>query len=301
MAVRLTPKGGRDAIDGAETLSNGHEVLKARVRAAPSEGEANEALCRLIGTDGAVISAAAFHQATADVHVAARLTQRMMTLVAADIRGWLDHGIAVRHVGINISSADLHRGTLHDRLRSVFDAAGVPLKHVILEVTEAVYLGEKDPVVPRQIKALRAQGVRVALDDFGTGFASLTHLLSVPVDIVKIDKSFVDRLVPNDPSIAIVEGLIQIARKLGIRVIAEGIEREEQAALLRRFGCTLGQGYLFSPAVPREIASQLLAGFAQKSGEAAGPAPGLPVLPSEADRREGWHEHAAWAPRARRR
>ena len=268
-----------------------------------------EALCRLIQPDGEVISAAAFHQATDDVHIAADLTQRMMTMVAADLHSWIERGIPFQHVGINISSADLQRGTLYDRLRTVFDAADVPLKHVILEVTESVYLGQKNPVIGRQIEALRAKGLHVALDDFGTGFASLTHLLSVPVDIIKIDKSFVDRLTADDPSVAIVEGLIQIARKLGIRVIAEGIEREDQASLLRQFGCKLGQGYLFSPAVPREIAFQLLARFSQKPGwERSGSMYGLPdhatpnpSHPDEADRMDGWREHAARRPRARRR
>lgn len=110
----------------------------------------------------------------------------------------------------------------------------------------------------RKIKDMRARGVRVALDDFGTGFASLTHLLTVPVDIIKVDKSFVDRLGAESASSAIVEGLLLIARKLGISVIAEGIETENQAAQLSRFGCTLGQGYLFSKAVDRTAITDLL-------------------------------------------
>lgn len=260
-----------------------------------------EALCRLIRPDGEIVSAVAFHQATADVHVASDLTQRMLSIVASDVRSWLEIGIPFQHVGINISSADLHGGKLYDRLRAVFDAEHVPLKHVILEVTESVYLGQQDPIVAREIKALRALGLRVALDDFGTGFASLTHLLSVPVDIIKIDKSFVDRLAVGDPSVAIVEGLIRIARKLDIRVIAEGIEREDQAALLRQFGCKLGQGYLFSPAVSRDVALRQLSGLAQMVGEErAAPMYGLPDRatsnpshPGEADRMEGWRESAA--------
>jgi diguanylate cyclase (GGDEF)-like protein len=223
-----------------------------------------EALCRLMEPNGEVISAAAFHQATADVQIASDLTERMLSLVASDVRSWLDLGIPFQHVGINISSADFHSGTLYRRLRSAFDSHDVPLEHVILEVTESVYLGQRDPVVAREIKALRAHGLRVALDDFGTGFASLTHLLSIPVDIIKIDKSFIDRLTVEDPGSAIVEGLLQIARKLGLRVIAEGIEHEEQAVLLRRFGCVLGQGHLYSRAVDREAAAQLLLRFAQK-------------------------------------
>ncbi|MEH6759401.1 MAG: EAL domain-containing protein [Parasphingorhabdus sp.] len=236
-----------------------------------------EALCRLRQPDGTVVSAAAFHQAMTDVHVAAKLTQRMLSLVAADVRSWLESGIPFQHVGINISSADFHSGTLYKRIKEAFSRENVPLKHVILEVTESVYLGQNDPVVAQEIKSLRAHGLRVALDDFGTGFASLTHLLTAPVDIIKIDKSFVSQLRVDDPSMAIVEGLLGIARKLGIWVIAEGIETEAQAKLLGEIGCRLGQGYLFSTAVARESATELLLKHAQHSGvDKFGPMYGLP-------------------------
>lgn len=221
-----------------------------------------EALCRMRIGDR-IVPAMAFHEATTDVHVAVELTARMMSLVAADIRAWLDMGIPFQHVGINVSSADMH-GAVDQVLQAAFEAAGVPLKHVILEVTESVYMGRGDRIVQRAVEALRAKGLRVALDDFGTGFASLTHLMTVPVDIIKIDKSFVDRLAPEDASMAIVEGLIQIAGKLDIRVVAEGIEREEQARCLQSLGCPLGQGYLFSQAVDRHATTTLLMNRAQQ-------------------------------------
>ena len=223
-----------------------------------------EALCRLSKADGEIVAAKDFHHATVDVAVAAELTQRMLGRVAADVRSWLEMGIPFQHVGVNISSADFHSGTLFERLEEAFGRENVPLSHVILEVTESVYLGQSDPIVAQEIASLRAHGLRVALDDFGTGFASLTHLLTVPVDVIKIDKSFIDRLAEGDPSIAIVEGLIGIARKMDIRVVAEGIEHEEQAEFLRAFGCLLGQGYLFSKAVPRDVATGLMQNFAQK-------------------------------------
>jgi diguanylate cyclase (GGDEF)-like protein len=220
-----------------------------------------EALCRMrIGEQ--IISAMAFHEATTDAHVATELTARMMSLVAADVRAWLDLGIPFQHVGINVSSADMH-GAVGRVLERAFAAQNVPLKHVILEVTESVYMGEGDRMVQKAIEALRAQGLRVALDDFGTGFASLTHLLTVPVDIIKIDKTFVDRLTPGDNSAAIIEGLISIAGKLDIRVVTEGIETEEQAACLRALGCQLGQGYLFSRPLDRHATTTLLMARAQ--------------------------------------
>ncbi|QKC85582.1 EAL domain-containing protein [Mesorhizobium sp. NZP2077] len=230
-----------------------------------------EALCRLRKPDGEIVPAAAFHQATSDVSVASQLTERMMAIVAADARSWLDQGIPLQHIGINISSADFHSGTLYGRLEAAFGRENVPLKHIILEVTESVYLGQRDPIVAREIKALRAYGLRVALDDFGTGFASLTHLLTMPVDVIKVDKSFIDRLGQGDPSLAIVEGLVDIARKLDIRVVAEGIESELQAGMLLDIGCALGQGYLFSQAVSRQIATGLLVRFGQTVGERTEP------------------------------
>jgi EAL domain-containing protein (putative c-di-GMP-specific phosphodiesterase class I) len=127
----------------------------------------------------------------------------------------------------------------------------------------------QDPVVPRTIKAMRAKGLRIALDDFGTGFASLTHLFTVPVDAIKIDKSFVDRLTHGDKSAVIVEGLISIARKLAIRVIAEGVETQRQAAQLLAFGCKLGQGYLYSKAVHRDEVTAMLLRVAQKPNDVA--------------------------------
>jgi diguanylate cyclase (GGDEF)-like protein len=231
-----------------------------------------EALCRMT-VGGEVIPASAFHEATTDARVATALTERMMAIVAADVRRWLDLGIPFQHVGINVSSADLYSGSVEAGLIAAFDGAGVPLKHVILEVTETVYMGEGDQAIQEAIRKIRARGIRVALDDFGTGFASLTHLLSVPVDILKIDKMFVDLLAPDSASVAIVEGLIGIAKKLDIRVVAEGIETRGQADHLRRIGCVLGQGFLCSPAIDRYAITDLLLSSAQQQVEAGCAAP----------------------------
>ncbi len=221
-----------------------------------------EALCRMRIGDN-LVSAASFHEATVDAQVATSLTARMMTLVAADLRRWLDLGIPFQHVGINVSSADLSGGAVGQVLAAALERERVPPDHVILEVTETVYMGRGDQVIQQAIRALRADGIRVALDDFGTGFASLTHLLTVPVDVIKIDKLFVDHLEPDGVSVTIVEGLIRTAKKMGIRIVAEGIETEEQVEQLRAIGCTLGQGYIFSPAVNRDTTTALLLGHAQ--------------------------------------
>jgi diguanylate cyclase (GGDEF)-like protein len=236
-----------------------------------------EALCRMrLGKR--IISAGDFQEAMKDVHVARALTARMMTLVAADVRAWLDMGIPFQHVGVNVSSADMHGGSLESMLAAAFGEKGVPLKHVIVEVTETVYMGDGERSIEGALDSLRAKGFRVALDDFGTGYASLTHLLTMPVDIIKIDKSFVDRLAAGNASMIIVRGLLQIARELNIRVIAEGIETEDQADLLQAAGCVLGQGYVFSHAVDRNATTALLIERAQYSA-ASPPAHSEPRMP----------------------
>ncbi|MEC3909373.1 EAL domain-containing protein [Sphingobium sp. CR2-8] len=226
-----------------------------------------EALCRMTTTEGRVCSAAEFYEATTDATIARILTDTMLAKVARDVRDWLAMGMAFQHVGLNVSSADFYRPVpLHEHLSAGFAKEGVPLHHLIVEVTEGVYLDDRDNSIGQQIEAMRHHGLKVALDDFGTGFASLTHLLTVPVDIIKIDKSFVARLVRGGASAAIIEGLSLIANKLGMRLLAEGIEQEAQARQLCDFGCIIGQGFLYSPAVHRAEMTDLLLHYAQGTG-----------------------------------
>ncbi|WP_404711775.1 putative bifunctional diguanylate cyclase/phosphodiesterase [Sphingomonas sp. MMS24-J13] len=222
-----------------------------------------EALCRLITRDGDIVPAADFVEALSDAHVACAVTEIMLAQVAADVRHWLDCGIPFQHVGLNISFADIQKGGLGAALAEAFARNNVPLRHLIVEITEDVYMGRSGNTIVREVEEMRALGLKVALDDFGTGFASLTHLLTVPIDILKIDKSFLAELDPAKPGGVIVEGILTIARKLGIRVVAEGVERESQAAQLQAFGCALGQGHLFSKAVDRDAMTDLLLRFAQ--------------------------------------
>jgi diguanylate cyclase (GGDEF)-like protein len=218
-----------------------------------------EALCRMV-TEDRIVSAAEFFEATTDGKVAGAITARMLDRVAADLRHWCDLGIAPAHVGMNFSSSDFHGTRLRELIPETLGRYGVPLHHLTLEITETVYLGQGDSVVADTLRWFRAQGLLVALDDFGTGYASLTHLLTMPVDFIKIDKSFTDQLLQNSASRAIVEGVLHIAHELDMQVIAEGVETELQAERLRSIGCAYGQGHLFSPAVGMERATELLRG-----------------------------------------
>jgi diguanylate cyclase (GGDEF)-like protein len=219
-----------------------------------------EALCRIIARDGAIIPAAEFCEATADVLVASELTLRMIAKVAQHMREWRDMNIALRPVGINVTASDIRDGKLADHLSRAFAEVGVPLSLVGVEITESVYLIDREEAISQQIRALRGLGISVALDDFGTGHASLTDLLTAPVDVIKIDKWFVDRVRPRNATFAIIKGLIGIASDMGIRVVAEGVETSVQAELLHRARCPLAQGFFFARPADHGAVAHLLAG-----------------------------------------
>jgi diguanylate cyclase (GGDEF)-like protein len=224
-----------------------------------------EALARLAMPDGRIATAGEFHAGLADPRIAYELTGRMLEQVALDIRQWLDAGIAFQHVGVNVTTGDFQRGDLAERVATIFGRQHVPLNHIILEVNESVFMGGSDRAVPRAVECLRAQGILVALDDFGTGFASLTHLLSFPVDIIKIDRSFVERLGRDKSGEVIVRAIFDIAHRLDMKVVSEGIETAAQVEMLREFGGTLGQGYLFSRPVSARDTTDMLRVFGQRS------------------------------------
>jgi EAL domain-containing protein (putative c-di-GMP-specific phosphodiesterase class I) len=222
-----------------------------------------EALARLTRHDGGTIAAEYFQEALSEPRIGCRLTDKMLQRVATDVRSWLDRGIPFQHVGVNVSMADFQYDDLAGRMADAFGAVGVPLDHVVLEVTETVFVGGSEKGVAPAVERLRHLGLRVALDDFGTGYASLTHLLTFPVDIIKIDKSFVARLTGDSAGGVIVAALIDIARKLGMRVVAEGIETTEQAERLLDLGCMLGQGFLYYRAASFEETTRRLLDGAQ--------------------------------------
>lgn len=217
-----------------------------------------EALWRQIIGRGEISEGAAVQEAMTDARIASRLTRRMLPVVASDVRAWLALEGSLQHVSLTVSTADFHGGGFVEDLAEAFHREDVPLNHVILKVTEPVHTRRRDHVVARALAAMRAKGVRIALDHLGTGLASLTDLLTGSIDILRIDKSLIDRLAPDEASVVVVEGLIGIASKLGIQILAEGVETEGQSGHLRRFGCTLGQGHLYSEALPRELVTTML-------------------------------------------
>lgn len=197
-----------------------------------------------------------------DGALATRLTDRMLNLVLADVRRWRDAGLEIGKVAINGASADFSAGDFADRILSNLHAMGLPPSVLELEVTETVFLGQVAHTVDKALRMLIDEGVSIAFDDFGTGYASLAHLLEFPVDVLKIDRSFVARLTTDDPAdYAIIPGIIDMARRMDVRTVAEGVETPGQMARLRELGCNIAQGYLFGRALSADRVESYLKGW----------------------------------------
>ena len=181
-----------------------------------------------------------------------------------DAASWVAAGLVDERfvLRVNLAARQLEDPTVLDRVVGVLERTGLAPQRLCLEVTETAVLGDLTECASR-LDALRAVGVRVALDDFGTGFSSLQVLKQLPLDHVKIDREFVDGLPDSSDDLAIVTSVIALAQALGIDLVAEGIERPDQARFLRDRGCATGQGFLYSPAVPApELLPMLPRGFA---------------------------------------
>ncbi|MGI8611056.1 MAG: EAL domain-containing protein [Sphingomicrobium sp.] len=199
--------------------------------------------------------AAAFEDST----LAVKLSDRMVDGVIRDILGWQAAGLTFGHVAINAALAELRRGDFAERLLGKLRAAGIAPECIQVEVTESVLLGQAIEHVERTFNELAQAGIKLALDDFGTGFASLTHLKRFPIEIIKIDRSFIRDLQIDAEDGAIVDAVVGLGRALKIQVVAEGIETVMQHDFLSALGCAVGQGYLFGSALPADRIAELLA------------------------------------------
>ncbi len=175
-------------------------------------------------------------------------------------------------VGINLSAREFGDPGLVDAVRSALEATDLDPDRLELEITESVLMDEGGPGIA-VLRALKELGVRLVLDDFGTGYASLGYLSRLPLDAIKLDRSFVARLPQDQATLAIVRAVVGLAHDLGMAVVAEGIERPDQRTALAEIGCDRGQGYLWSVPVPAERISpswrQVAAGRNPRPGETA--------------------------------
>jgi diguanylate cyclase (GGDEF)-like protein/PAS domain S-box-containing protein len=204
------------------------------------------------------------------------LGRRVLRESCRQMRAWHDRYPAhpPMTVSVNLSARELDEPGLVDSVRSALDDSGLAAEHLVLEITETLLLVDL-PRTVRTLTQLRALGVRLAVDDFGTGYSSLAYLENLPVDILKIDKSFVDRIGEPTPGLpdpadrpesVMVSAISQLGHALRLQLVAEGIEQPAQVSALRGLACEYGQGYYFA----RPLTSDALAGLLERQATEPG-------------------------------
>jgi diguanylate cyclase (GGDEF)-like protein len=169
------------------------------------------------------------------------------------LREWHDQGFTELRMAINLSTVQLHHAELPRVVNNLMQVYRLPPRSLELEVTETGLM-EDINTAAQHLLSLRRSGALIAIDDFGTGYSSLSYLKSLPLDKIKIDKSFVQDLLEDEDDATIVRAIIQLGKSLGMQVIAEGVETAEQEAYIIAQGCNEGQGYLYSKPLPaREL------------------------------------------------
>jgi diguanylate cyclase (GGDEF)-like protein len=234
-----------------------------------------EALLRWQHPSRGVVAPLSFIPLAEETGLVIPIGRWVLATACHQVREWQRHYPAARSlvVSVNLSARQFVQADLVQEVAAILDHAGLDPASLELEITESVVMDQSEASVER-LRGLRALGVRLVLDDFGTGYSSLSYLRRLPLDTIKIDRSFVSGLGADDADPPIVQAVISLAHGLGIDVVAEGIETEGQLDWLRRLECDRGQGFLYARPLPAADLEALLAdagtgAVTLRAGEAA--------------------------------
>jgi EAL domain-containing protein (putative c-di-GMP-specific phosphodiesterase class I) len=158
---------------------------------------------------------------------------------------WRQQSVTPLRISINMSARQFRQDDLTDRIAAVFTSTGADPSQFIVELTESMVMHDVDSTLS-SLRALKNLGLSLSLDDFGTGYSSLSYLRRFPIDELKIDRSFINDIHTNPDDAAIAGAIIAMARSLSLSVVAEGVEKKEQADLLSKLGCSQVQGYYYA-------------------------------------------------------
>ena len=213
-----------------------------------------EALLRWNHPKRGRLSPGDFEEVFEDPKLAAEVGRWVINNALRQAAAWERGGLDFGRIAVNVTSADFALGTFAEFVNDKLQQTGVQPERLCIEVTEQVFLGRGAGGVAVALQKLHDLGVEIALDDFGTGFGSLSHLKKLPIDRLKVDRSFVSDMETNPDNMAIVRTITQLAQSLGIKVTVEGVETPSQLMLLRTMGCDTMQGYLFAkPLQPLQV------------------------------------------------
>jgi diguanylate cyclase (GGDEF)-like protein/PAS domain S-box-containing protein len=250
----------------AQLNSRMHEALAAgqfflmyqpQVEAASGRLVGLEALIRWRLPDGTLVPPGQFIPLAERTGFVAAIDRHVMELGARQMASWARAGLELVPVSFNVSAGEFMQAGVEKEVVSLFRGKGVDPRLVVMEVTETAAMSDLTQTM-QILESWRALGIGVAIDDFGTGFSSLNYLRKFPANSLKIDQSFIRALDESPGDRALVESIIELAQKLNLEVVAEGVELRSQYDFLRQRGCDVVQGYLFSPPILADEATLLL-------------------------------------------
>ena len=216
-----------------------------------------EALIRWQHPERGLLLPAEFIPFAEETGLISSIEEWCLRAVCRQIKQWKIVGSSLKSVSSNISPRQFQHPDFFARVARILDQVGVEPGHLELEVTESSIMTKPELAI-QTLKELKKIGVSISMDDFGTGFSSLAYLKRLPIDILKIDRSFVSEVTTDRTDAALVKTIITLAHNLSLRVVAEGVESEDQLRLLLSLGCDEIQGYLFSKPLPAEAFKELL-------------------------------------------
>jgi EAL domain-containing protein (putative c-di-GMP-specific phosphodiesterase class I) len=219
---------------------------------------AAEALLRWKSSELGMISPGTFVPLAEESGLMVPIGTWVMATACRQLRSWMDEGLPPIRMSVNVSLCQLVRSDFVSVVRDIIEEARIEPHLLELELSERGAL-RSDPDILERLQHLKALGVRLALDDFGTGNSTIVYLKDFPIDIVKIDRSFISGVMNSAGDAAIASATIAMARELGLDIIAEGVEQRGQVDFLRLHGCDQYQGFLFSPAISPIAFGKLLA------------------------------------------
>ncbi|MBR3598289.1 MAG: bifunctional diguanylate cyclase/phosphodiesterase [Lachnospiraceae bacterium] len=223
-------------------------VYQPQFHADSKELRGFETLLRLRDIQGNMISPAVFIPVAEKTNLILDIDRFVLKTAMTECKSMVEKHPELM-VSVNMSAIHIQDDSFVEDVRNALEITGFSANNLELEITETSFIERMDEVIEK-IKVIRDMGICVALDDFGTGFASLSYLMNLPVNMLKIDKSFVDNVLVDDKSTSYVVAIITMGHQLGFEVIAEGVEEEKQVDVLRNRGCDLIQGYVWGKPMP---------------------------------------------------
>jgi EAL domain-containing protein (putative c-di-GMP-specific phosphodiesterase class I) len=223
-----------------------------------------EALARWPANGGFVHPPAVFIKLAEDAGLIIDIGAWVLERSCATYRSLLDAGHAPQHIAVNVSMTQFRQPDFPARVMATLAAYDMAATALELEITESLLLDEP-AVVLRNLEALRRDGVLISIDDFGTGYSSLSYLRQLPIDCLKIDRSFVVEI-DNGKGDLFAQTIVEIARKLGVDTVAEGVETQAQVDRLRELGCDTAQGFLYAYPMPASELAQWCVGRSVPGG-----------------------------------